>query len=138
RQSAMAPTDTEVTLLLQVFQMFEDIVAILVAVVLAGVTFAIDYVTPRTMNLPILYLMPLSVVAITRSVLMLWLSVPILLVLSYIGYFYGPAIDLDIDRTAINRELVAGSIVVAAALFHLLCVPGRGRNRKVETAATPN
>lgn len=140
KQSDLVPTDAEVSLLLQVFQMFEDLVAIIVAVVMAGVVFMIDLHTPQPINMPILYLMPLAVVAITRSVWILWCSVPILLSLAYFGFQYSPAIKLAEDverRVMINRELVAFAIILAAGLFHFLCMPGRGKNRKIQpTTAT--
>jgi hypothetical protein len=138
KQSALAPTDEEVSLLLQVFQMFEDLVAIIVAVVLAGVTFVIDLHTPQPINMPILYLMPLAVVAITRSVWLLWGSVPVLLALAYFGFHYSPMIKLADDverRVLVNREVVAGAIIVAAALFHFLCIPQK--RRPVQTSEQP-
>ena len=137
RHAEMAPTDEEVSLLLQVFQMFEDITAILLAALLAGITFAVDCFTPRVMNLPILYLMPLAVVAITRSRLLLWLAVPVLLTLSYVGYFYGPPDNYDAEivrRMVINREVAAAAIVVAAALFHYISTPSRRKPRAADKA----
>ena len=126
RQAEMAPTDQEVALLVQVFQMFEDIIAVILAAILTAATYAIDYVTPRSMTLPILYLMPLAVVAITRSRIMLWITVLVLLVLAYIGFFAGPPDNYSpeiLQRITISRVLSGGAIVVAATLFHLITAP---------------
>lgn len=137
RQSVLAPRDEEVSLLLQAFQMFEDITSCIIAIVIAGVTFVIDLKVPEGYNLAILYLVPLAVMAITRSRLLLWSATPVLLVLAYVGLVYGPHDPLPGGDPAIilnNRCIAGAAIVLAAVLFH---VTGQGQPTNPATTAEP-
>lgn len=125
RQAALAPSDAEISLLLQLFQMLEDIVALSLGVVLSAAALGLDLIMPNTVNVPILYLVPLAVIAITRRRWLLWGSVLLLLGFSYLGYSYGPppppnlGPQLTPDVVLRNRTIAGVALVAAAGLFHL-------------------
>ena len=135
RQALLAPNDEEASLLLQAFQMFEDITSCILAAVFAGITFWIDIQLPEEYNLAILYLVPLAVLALTRNRWLLWSATPILLALAYFGFIMGPRGSTpDIDEWVVqaNRAVAAAAIVLAAILFHIT-----GRPASKNPAATP-
>jgi hypothetical protein len=81
-----------------------------------------DLVTPANVNAPILYVLPVLMLAWEGSRFLLWMQVPIILAANFIGFFLGPqpeTAELN-SRLLINRLVAAGAVVLVALVMHIL------------------
>ncbi len=92
--------------------------------------FALDLFTPVSENLPILYLFPLALVAMTQpNPRWLWALCALLMALVVAGYGGSPQAALlagDFRLILINRILAAVALVAVTAIFHATGKPLHG------------
>ena len=106
-------TDTDGRVYEEILQLFKQMTAVLISVVIVAVVAVADFVTPAQYNLPILYGVPLVICAMTGRRLLLWTMLPVLLVFTYAGYVIGPASSEVLGHTSDHGpEVVFGSSVV--------------------------
>lgn len=96
------------------------LLAAVLAVMLALAIAATDLLMPAKFNLPILYALPLVVMAWLGSRRLLWASFILLLALSFIGYLAGPSTAGEgIGKLLLtNRFLAAGVMLLITCFLH--------------------
>jgi hypothetical protein len=97
-------------------QLSSRIVSVLIVILLAlG-----DMLTPGELNFPVLYIVPLVLLAIAGDGALVMLLAPALVLLTFTGFFYGaPVIEQQfVFKVATNRTIAASAIVLfSTAVF---------------------
>ena len=93
--------------------------ALLITVIVVVSLFLTDFASPRELNLPILYGVPLILCASSRSIRMIWIMLPIVIALCWIGYFYGRVATQGIN---LSETIVYMNRIIASAVMVLLAV----------------
>jgi hypothetical protein len=94
-----------------------------VAVGLIGLTFGLDIVTPAAADLPILYLVPLGIVAYVWRRGMKWSVAGVVLGLVVVGYMFSPKGGLGREEARLvleNRWITAAGLVVMVGVMEVL------------------
>ena len=100
----------------------DQFVVVLVAIVIVIALVLADFLTPGEINIPILYLAPLALLATTMNRTLLWCFVPIVLILNFLGYVYGPPPTVEsslLKYLVTNRFISAFTLIACAVVFHL-------------------
>lgn len=142
RQRALwrpARMDAEHVIIEEIIFSSQRFVAIFSAIVVAGVIFLLDLITPGQVNAAILYSLPLLMIVWTRSHFWLWIVVGITVFLTGLGWFVGeqPTVSrslfgyLEINRCIAATMLLGFGIIIYLATSN----PYRGMESK-KTAGT--
>ena len=92
----------------------------LAGVVLVAATAIVDFLSPANYNLAVLYLLPLFLCVWIRSRRLLWGMLGFALVLTYLGYIWGPPANAGafLDTLPVNRVLTVVSLGLVTVLLH--------------------
>lgn len=99
------------------------ILAAIVGTVLTGCILIADVFSPPPANLPILYAVPLILVALwLESRRAIWYLLPFMLIFTVIGELWGPPMSLtslSLKSIVINRAFAVGALMLVAIILHI-------------------
>ncbi len=98
----------------------DETLAVLAGVVLVTAIAIVDFLSPANYNLAVLYLLPLFLCVWIRSRRLLWGMLGLALVLTYLGYIWGPPLTAGafLDSLPVNRVLTVVSLGLVTVLLH--------------------
>lgn len=119
--------DSDEVLYDQIFHVLEQFMAIGTCVIIASIIFAMDILSPNDINAPLLYFVPLFIIGQARNRLALWLMILMFIILSYVGFIWGPPGTTDPNTLPPigNRSLAVITLIMAAVVYDLTLLKSR-------------
>lgn len=106
----------------QVLHSVTALLATIIGVALTACILVADIISPTPANLPILYAVPLVLVALwMESKRVMWSLLPFMLIFTAIGQFWTPPMVLpasSLRLIMINRVFAVGALIVVAIILH--------------------
>jgi hypothetical protein len=123
---------------LDLVEQVQLLTTLLIALCTTAALVAADWLTPVQFNLPTLYAVPLALCAISGSVRAVWVMTPVLLTLTWAGFFASPyeadanlLQAADVSWNVLGNQLVnrgiASAMLILLAIASIVASRGKGR-----------